>query len=331
MNPRVEDWGFLADERGGLVIGGIDAEVLAREFGTPLHVVDEGGLRQRARNLRRAFQTAYPAEVAVHYAMKCNNTPGIVRMILEEGLRPEVGTLYEWHLARRLGVDPGSIMVNGPNKGELLRIAIAEGAGLIVVDGPQELDMVEQLCHATGRTAQILIRINPDTVPRGMNRASATGSRKQSVFGFDRVSGEVTAALKAGRLRHNTYVTLRGAPDRKHALILEGRMGGYDSFFRLLETGSRVFVQQHREMRLTDEEVSSTHTGQLVRFSSLPYAKNVRAYLKDAMTVAHDLPFKEVKRALGARGGAALTDEKGERVTLTADSLLWVNVAFPNE
>lgn len=196
MMLKVEDWGFSSNEDGALVVGGVRAEALAAEFGTPLHVVDEIGLRHRAYRLRGAFEAAYPGPVSAYYAMKCNNTPGIVRMILEEGFRPEVGTAYEWCLARRLGVEPGRIMVNGPHKAELLRTAVVEGAGLIVVDGPQELELIEQICSATGNSARILIRINPNAVPKGMNRASATGSRKLSVFGFDLVSGEVREALK---------------------------------------------------------------------------------------------------------------------------------------
>ncbi|UCC49903.1 MAG: hypothetical protein JSV41_07060 [Gemmatimonadota bacterium] len=196
MSLRVEDWGFEVSQGGALVIGGVRAEALAREFGTPLHVVDESGLRRRASRLRNAFESAYAGQVTAYYALKCNNTPGIVRMTLDEGLQPEVGTPYEWCLARRLGTEPGQIMINGPNKGELLRTAVLEGAGLIVVDGPQELDDVEALCRSTARRARILLRVNPNSVPKGMNRASATGSRKASVFGFDLVSGEVSDALK---------------------------------------------------------------------------------------------------------------------------------------
>jgi diaminopimelate decarboxylase len=196
MMLKVEDWGFSSNEDGELLIGGARAEALAKEFGTPLHVLDETGLRRRAHQLRNAFETAYPGSVSAYYAMKCNNTPGIVRMILDEGFRPEVGTAYEWCLAQRLGVDPSRIMVNGPNKGELLRTAVAEGAGLIVVDGPQELELIERICSELGSSARILIRVNPNAVPKGMNRASATGSRKLSVFGFDLASGEVSEALK---------------------------------------------------------------------------------------------------------------------------------------
>jgi diaminopimelate decarboxylase len=196
MMLKVEDWGFSSNEDGALVIGGTCAEALAAQFGTPLHVVDEIGLRRRAYGLRNAFETTYPGPFSAYYAMKSNNTPGIVRMILDEGFRPEVGTAYEWCLAQHLGVEPSRIMVNGPHKGDLLRTAIVEGAGLIVVDGPHELDLIEKICGEFDTSARILIRVNPNAVPKGMNRASATGSRKLSVFGFDVASGEVTEALK---------------------------------------------------------------------------------------------------------------------------------------
>jgi diaminopimelate decarboxylase len=196
MTLRAEDWGFTTTDDGALAIGGIRAEALAREFGTPVHVVDELGLERRARALRDAFISAWPGPVTPYYALKANNTPGIVARVLDQGFVPEVGTPFEWTLARQLGVRPNQIMVNGPNKGALLETAVLEGAGMIVVDGFEELDRVGAMATAHGREVPVLVRINPNVVPKGMNRASATGSRTQSVFGFDLVSGEVSAALR---------------------------------------------------------------------------------------------------------------------------------------
>lgn len=195
MSLRVEDWGFSTCRNGGLHVGGVRVEAVAREYGTPLHVVDEAGLRSRARRFRRAFEQAYVGPITVHYALKCNNTPGVVKMILEEGLRPEVGTLYEWTLAKKLGASAADMVVNGPNKGALLDRAVAEGAGLVVVDGFEELQELEKKAKATGCTPRILLRVNPNYIPKGMNRASATGSRRRSVFGFDLPSGEVERVL----------------------------------------------------------------------------------------------------------------------------------------
>lgn len=208
MSLRIEDWGFTAAEDGALVVGGCVASDLASEYGTPLHVIDEIGLTNRARKLRDSFTAAYPGKMTPYFAMKANNTPGVVRLVLNQGLQPEVATPYEWELARRLGKAPEAIMVNGPNKGILLDIAAQEGAGLIVVDGPQELATLERRCRQAATSARVLIRINPNVVPRGMNRASATGSRKQSVFGFDAVSGEVPAALH--RLARSTDLEFAG-------------------------------------------------------------------------------------------------------------------------
>jgi diaminopimelate decarboxylase len=208
MSTDPRQWGFGLAGDGSLAIGGVSTTLLANEFETPLHVVDEAGLRARARTFRRAFEAGYPAPVRVHYALKCNSTPGVVRMILEEGLRPEVGTGFEWSLARRLGASPGEIIVNGPNKGPLLRDAIADGAGLIVLDGMQDLEETRSAALRMGSRARVLIRINPDRVPRGMNRASATGSRRHSVFGFDWARGECDEAIR--RIAESSALQLAG-------------------------------------------------------------------------------------------------------------------------
>jgi diaminopimelate decarboxylase len=191
----VTDFGFEAGDDDALRIGGVRIDGLAREQGTPLHVIDEAGLRQRTRRLRRSFVDAYPGPVDTHYAFKCNNTPGVVSIVLAEGWKPEVGTLYEWELARRSGSPAGDIVVNGPGKGPLLERAIGEGAGLIVIDSLNELSRAGCIARDLRRTPSVLLRINPNFVPRGMNRASATGSRRASVFGLDGPSGEVDAAL----------------------------------------------------------------------------------------------------------------------------------------
>jgi diaminopimelate decarboxylase len=208
MGLRVEDWGFATGADGRLVVGGARAEDLAREFGTPLTLIDEAGLARGALRLRQAFESAYPAPVSVHYALKCNNTPAVVRMVLEQGLWPEVSTAFEWTLSRRLGVAPERVVVNGPHKGALLPLAAGAGAGLVVVDGVGELAAAEAAARDGGRRLPILLRVNPGCTPKGMNRATATGSRRLSVFGLDPVSGEVEVALD--RVARSPLLDFRG-------------------------------------------------------------------------------------------------------------------------
>ena len=54
---------------GHLEIGGCDAVELAKEYGTPLYVMDEAFIRQNCRTYRDAFRSAYP-ESEVIYASK---------------------------------------------------------------------------------------------------------------------------------------------------------------------------------------------------------------------------------------------------------------------
>ena len=208
MTTRVEDWGFSRDESGGLCIADCRAEELAARYGTPLTVFDEAALRRRARNFRTTFEAAYPGPVDVHFALKCNSTPAVVAAVLDEGLAPEVCTTYEWELARRLGARASSILINGPAKDELIELALEAGSGLIVIDGPGELDHLEQRAASRNCPVEVLLRVNPNIVPKGMNRATATASRSGSVFGFDLETGEVLEALR--RLKDSRFLRFLG-------------------------------------------------------------------------------------------------------------------------
>ncbi len=46
------------NDKGHLEIGGNDVTKLAAEFGTPLYIVDEALVRQRAREYVEAFQAS---------------------------------------------------------------------------------------------------------------------------------------------------------------------------------------------------------------------------------------------------------------------------------
>lgn len=141
--------------------------------------------------------------------------------------------------------------------------------------------------------------------------------------------GEAERALAEGKLRHNTHVSLSGSPDRKHAVVLQARFAGYESFFRMLQTSNRVFVQQHRENRASAETFAGTFSGQLIRFDALPYRKGLSAFFGKTMTTSHELSFADVARA--QRGAPALVDRAGATFEVSRDTLFWINVAYPDE
>ena len=196
LGPR--DWGLRADGRGALMIGNFRAVDLARRYGTPLHVVNDTRLEQNALHFRRAFAAAYPGRTSVHYAFKCNSVPAVIQTVRRAGLAAEVMSEFELDLALSLGYQGRDIVVNGPGKSaSFLKKCLASGARLINVDSMSELELLHKTAEEEGQDARILLRINPDLVPRGMNSGTATGSRKGCAFGLDLKGGEAERALAA--------------------------------------------------------------------------------------------------------------------------------------
>ena len=195
LGPR--EWGLEADAEGRLTIGGTRAVDLAREFGTPLHVLHEDRLEASAARFRRSWEASCPGPVSVHYAFKCNAVPAVVEAARRGGLKAEIMSPFELDLAFRLGYDGEDIVVNGPGKtAAFLRGTVDRGVRLINVDSLAEIALLDEIARAAGRRADILVRVNPDVVPPGMNAGSATGSRKGCAFGLDLEGGEAGEALR---------------------------------------------------------------------------------------------------------------------------------------
>lgn len=191
-----EAWGLDVDQRGELVVGAYSTVELARTYSTPLHVVNELRLEQTAWEFQDSVASAYPGKSSVHYAFKCNSVPGVVEVIRRAGLKAEVMTEFELALALRLGYKGEEIIVNGPCKNAaFLRGCVQAKVRFIVVDSLDELQDLAIVASSAQKDVDILLRVNPDYVPHGMNRGSATGSRRSCAFGFDLKGGEVGAAL----------------------------------------------------------------------------------------------------------------------------------------
>jgi diaminopimelate decarboxylase len=137
-------------ERGELTIGGVRASDLAAEFGTPLLVFCETTVREQARAYRRAAP-----EALVAYGSKAFPNAALMRLLAEEGLGADVSTRGELELALRAGVPPEMLVVHGNNKSdEELRAAAECGAGLVVLDAPDEVERA-----AAAGVERVLVRV----------------------------------------------------------------------------------------------------------------------------------------------------------------------------
>ena len=114
----------LRNSSGELEIAGISASVLASEFGTPLFVVDEAHARNRAEQVRTAFDSALGAvgaKAKVYYAGKAFLCTEVVRWVSEAGLNVDVASGGELAVALAAGLDPARIGLHGNNKSQASR------------------------------------------------------------------------------------------------------------------------------------------------------------------------------------------------------------------
>jgi diaminopimelate decarboxylase len=136
---------------GVLTIGGVPADELARDFGTPVVVYDEATIRSQAR----AYREAAPGALVV-YGTKAFPSLAVLRLLADEGLGADVSTAGELAFALRAGLTGERLVIHGNNKEDELLRGAAEVGALVVLDSLDEIDRARD----AGAT-RFLIRVTP--------------------------------------------------------------------------------------------------------------------------------------------------------------------------
>jgi diaminopimelate decarboxylase len=186
---------------GHLSVGGCDVVALAEEFGTPLVIYDGGLLRDTMRRYVTAFR-AHDASAEVIYASKAFWAQALLRMAHEEGLRVDVASGGELFMALHAGFPADKIVMHGNAKdARELGEALDAMVGLIVVDGLDEIALLDRLAGERGRTQDVLVRVTPGVKP-STHQYISTG-QIDSKFGFSLEGGLAAAAVAACRAAPN--------------------------------------------------------------------------------------------------------------------------------
>ncbi len=194
---ELDQWRAGTNTLGNLIFGGCNTVELAHQYGTPAHVVDCAQLSDNASNSLGTLREIYPGKATAHFAFKCNSVPGVIGVLRDAGLKAEVMSVFELQLAMEMGYCGQDIIVNGPYKPDaFLEFCLHSQVRLIVVDSISELLRLEKICANLNCDCAILLRVNIDYIPKGMNSGSATASRKGSFLGLDLRGGEVHEALR---------------------------------------------------------------------------------------------------------------------------------------
>jgi diaminopimelate decarboxylase len=198
--PRLNLFPLTSEVRNDhLIIGGCDTTELAEEFGTPLYVFDEAGLRARCAEFKTEFGKLYP-DTTVLYASKAFTCKAMVQLVKEEGLGLDVVSGGEMGIAHSVNFPLKTAYFHGNNKSaEELEMALKLGVGRIVVDNFHELKMLGKMAGKQG--ADILLRLAPGIDPH-THQFNTTGT-VDSKFGFTLATWEeaVKTAMTTDNLR----------------------------------------------------------------------------------------------------------------------------------
>ncbi|MEG0291297.1 MAG: diaminopimelate decarboxylase [Anaerovoracaceae bacterium] len=191
---------------GNLYIDGTSANELARIYGTPLMVMSETDIASKCRQIKDEFINRYE-NVRAAYAGKAFLTLAICKIMEREGMCLDVVSGGELYTAIKAEFDPNKIEFNGNNKSIAeLEMAIEYGVSRIIVDGTDEISLIESICQRLGKTTKILIRFSPG-VDSHTHEYITTGNI-DSKFGVPLSDGIIEEVIKAAL--NSSYIELLG-------------------------------------------------------------------------------------------------------------------------
>lgn len=186
---------LTVNEKGNLAISGIDTVELAKQYGTPLYVMDEQLIRSACRRFKSSIDKYYSGNGLACYASKAFSCLEMCRIVASEGLGLDVVSIGELFTAVKAGFDVSKIGFHGNNKtDEELEFAVDNKVGHIIVDNISELLRLEKIAESKNAKPDIMFRIKPG-IDAHTHDFVKTG-QIDSKFGFALETGEAFEAVK---------------------------------------------------------------------------------------------------------------------------------------
>ena len=208
--------GSATDADGMLIIGGCRVDDLAAKFGTPVMLVAEEALRDRAREYAAELTSRWPNSRVV-FASKAFPCTAVQRVMVQQGLGLDVAGGGEILAALKAGVDPALIVLHGNAKTtEEITMAVENGVGLVVVDGPDDVDRLERIVP-DGGAQDVLVRVIPGVTAD--THAHVLTGHEGSKFGLP----PAAAAALIQRIDHSPRLRMRGVHAHVGSQIMQAQ------------------------------------------------------------------------------------------------------------
>lgn len=212
-----------------LINGAPVRELAARVGGGPFYAYDSAAMSARVAELRAAM----PAALKLHYAMKANPMPAVVRHLAAQLDGVDVASPLEMQVALDVGVSPTHISFAGPGKSDRdVRAAVAAGITLNL-ESAREFRAALAAGEELGLAPRVALRVNPafELKAAGMKMG---GAAKQ--FGVDEEkSPELLREIAASGARFEGFHIFSGSQNLRAEAIIEAQKQTLDLVVRLAE------------------------------------------------------------------------------------------------
>ena len=185
-------------QNGHLYFAGQDTVELAKQYGTPLYLMDEDKIRESCRVYTEAFKKHFGENARPLYASKANCFKRIYEIMREENMGIDVVSSGEMYTAIQAGYDLSRAYFHSNNKTDAdIAYGMDNGIGYFVADNVEEIKAIEAEAARRGIRQKVLLRLTPGIDPHTYE-AIATG-KVDSKFG---------SAIETGQAEEITVFTL---------------------------------------------------------------------------------------------------------------------------
>lgn len=151
-------------------------------FETPFYYYDTELLRNTLRVIND--ETRKYEGFCVHYAVKANANPGLLRIIRESGMGADCVSGGEIEAALKAGFPSSKIVFAGVGKADWeINLGLDRDIFCFNVESIPELEVINQLALQKGKTARVAFRLNPHVGAH--THANITTGLAENKFGID--------------------------------------------------------------------------------------------------------------------------------------------------
>ena len=171
---------------------------------TPFYYYDSELLRQTLRTIHD--EASRHEGFVVHYAVKANANPKVLRLIREAGLGADCVSGGEVEASIKAGFPASKIVFAGVGKSDWeINIGIDNDIFCFNVESIPELEVINELAASKGKVARIAFRLNPNVGAH--THANITTGLAENKFGID-MNDMLTVIAEAEQMKNVKFVGL---------------------------------------------------------------------------------------------------------------------------